>query len=303
MSCCSLFAVLLRLGDLGMTRVGLVQAIRPLRRLRGGSQPLLVEASDGHLYVIKMLGNPQGPNILFNEALGTEIFRSAGLLVPEWRAVVLSDDFIDGHREIWFETENGPCRQSAGCCFGSRLLGSGVHSLLEILPRGSFARIRNRRDLWMAWVLDVLCEHTDNRQAIFIEDETRYLDAYFIDHGNLFGGAHGTMTPIIQGCRYLDPRVYDDVKRGCARQIFEAIRCIDTNTLLAVAADLPASWTTETAMGRLRRFCERIGHPALLRDTIRLILGAGKPVQSISGKDAETGWGVRPTLAVNARPR
>lgn len=171
-----------------MIQVKRVEALFHVRKLRGGSQPVLVQASDGFLYVVKFLNNPQGSNLLFNEALGTELFRGAGLPVPEWRLVHISEEFLDRNQACWMELEHGLLRPKAGWCFGSRFLNLRNTSVFEILSRTSFNRISNRRDFCTAWVLDALCGHADNRQAIFIERDTKSLEAFFIDHGHLFGG-------------------------------------------------------------------------------------------------------------------
>src|ERR1035437_4051960 len=136
-----------------------VEALLHIRKLRGGSQPILIRASDGFFYVVKFLNNPQGSNLLFNEALGTEIFRGAGLPVPEWRTIYLSEEFLDHNPECWIETEQGRRRPTAGLCFGSRFLSLRNTSSFEIIPGQSFSRIRNRMDFWTAWVLDAICGH------------------------------------------------------------------------------------------------------------------------------------------------
>ncbi len=54
-----------------------------VRNLRGGSQPILARASDGFLYVVKFANNLQGPNLLFNESAGSELYLACGLPIPE----------------------------------------------------------------------------------------------------------------------------------------------------------------------------------------------------------------------------
>ena len=179
----------------GMKQVECVEARGFVRKLRGGSQPVLLEASDGLLYVVKFQNNFQGSNLLFNEAIGTELFRLAGLPCPEWRLVAVSPGFLAQNPECWLQSERGLVRPHAGLCFGSRFLEWGENRVFEILAGGYFSRVRERRNFWTAWVLDVLGEHTDNRQALFVEGASRWLDAYFIDHGHLLGGARGTGVP------------------------------------------------------------------------------------------------------------
>jgi len=45
-----------------------------IRKVRGGSQAILAKASDGRMYVVKFRNNHQGPNQLFNECMGTELY-------------------------------------------------------------------------------------------------------------------------------------------------------------------------------------------------------------------------------------
>ena len=114
-----------------------------IRNLRGGSQPVLAKASDGHTYVVKFANNLQGPNVLFNEGAGSELYRAFGLPVPEWRPVTASEDFLDKNPDCWMQTPEGRLRPASGLCFGSRFLAENGQRLLEILPRSSFERVRN----------------------------------------------------------------------------------------------------------------------------------------------------------------
>src|SRR5580700_5874154 len=97
-----------------------VKMVRYLRSLRGGSQPFLAQASDGLFYVVKFAHNLQGPNLLFNESAGTELFRCCGLAVPEWRPLLVTSDFLDQNPGCWMRTAEEVLRPNAGLCFGSR---------------------------------------------------------------------------------------------------------------------------------------------------------------------------------------
>lgn len=133
---------------------------RFIRNLRGGSQPILAEASDGLLYVVKFANNLQGPNLAFNEAMGAELYRQLGLPVPDWKPLILRDAFIDNNPDCWIQTPYGRLRPAAGLCFGSRFLGGGGERLFEILPGSAFARVRNLRDFWLAWLIDVCASYS-----------------------------------------------------------------------------------------------------------------------------------------------
>ncbi|MCU1248987.1 MAG: hypothetical protein JWQ49_2016, partial [Edaphobacter sp.] len=60
-----------------------LSANKYIRKMKGGSQSILVQCDDNRFYVVKMAGNPQGSNILANEFLGSVIARAVGLPVAE----------------------------------------------------------------------------------------------------------------------------------------------------------------------------------------------------------------------------
>jgi hypothetical protein len=256
-----------------MKQVEDVEAIRFVRKLRGGSQPVLIEASDGLLYVVKFSNNLQGPNLLFNEAIGTELFRAAGLPVPAWRPIMISESFLEAYPDCWLETAFDRCKPAAGLGFGSRYLDRGESRIFEILAGGYFSRVRERKNFWTAWVLDVLSEHTDNRQALFLESASRWLDAYFIDHGHLLGGAWGTKTPVFKASRYLDARIYAEVSEEVGAAVMQAILGIDVEVLAAAGERVPAEWRTPSAWARFSELLERISNRSQMESTTNFVLG------------------------------
>jgi hypothetical protein len=222
-----------------------------IRKLRGGSQPILAQASDGFTYVIKFAGNPQGTNTLFNESMGTEFYRAAGLPVPKCRPLILTDEFLDQNPQCWLEMPEGLRRPSPGLCFGSRYLGIGEMTLWEILPRSKFSRVMNLADFRVAWFLDICAAHTDNRQAVF-ETHEDGIHAVFVDHGHMFSGPDG-VSPRQDYCAsaYLDARIY-----GGNSKIANTVLNLDIDTLWRKTKQLPIEWLTDTA---LRSFSECLG--------------------------------------------
>ena len=269
-----------------------VEALLHIRKLRGGSQPILARADDGYFYVVKFLDNPQGASLLYNEAVGSEIYRSVGLPTPAWCPVYVSEEFLDQNPACWMETETGFHKPKAGLAFGSRFVSLRNSSLFEIIPAHSFSRIRNRRDFWTAWVLDVFCGHADNRQVVFLERESKWLDAYFIDHGHLFGGAHGTGLPSFIASRYLDPRIYSATSAQDVEEIVQAIQKLDLAAISHVAKCLPDEWITERALWNFAQFKRRISDAVLLQSVVHFIVGmveeswgsdGRRPVRSTTG--------------------
>jgi hypothetical protein len=59
-----------------------ISALQHLRKLRGGSQPHLIQASDGASYVTKFQNNPQHIRVLANEMFATRLGLALGLPMP-----------------------------------------------------------------------------------------------------------------------------------------------------------------------------------------------------------------------------
>jgi len=247
-------------------------ATRFIRKLRGGSQPILVEASDGFKYVLKFGNNLQGSNVLFNDAMGTELYRAAGLPVPFWKPLNVTEAFLHRTPGCWLETSKGPLKPTSGLCFGSRYLGRAGVTLWEILPRLSFSRVVNTGDFHLAWLLDICAAHTDNRQAVF-EDRVDGIHAVFVDHGHMFSGPDGiSVRPNFRASAYLDTRIYERNSK-----IAETVLNLDVDTLWKRAKQLPIEWLTDMA---LRSFSECLGVLAdakKLQSIVELI--AGFPVK------------------------
>ena len=244
-----------------------------LCRLRGGSQPILVRASDDNLYVVKFFANPQGQNLLFNEAAGSELFKAMRLPVPEWKPLRLGAEFLEAHPLIAkMGTKSAGMQCHSSICFGSRYMGGDDQSLLEILPSSSFKRVRNLEAFLMAWVLDVAAGHTDNRQALFLREETGRLKAVFVDHGNMFGGAAGTVNPHAQASAYLDKRIYPQISSATKEKMIQHLNKIDPDRLWKRVLVLPEEWTTQLALANFSRCLEQLANACAMESIVEQLL-------------------------------
>lgn len=231
-----------------------VAAAAVLRKMRGGSQSVLLRASDGALYVVKMMGNPQGPNVLANEALGNELASYLGLPVPLWRPICLSDNFLDRNKLCWFESATGPIRPPAGLHFASLALGQDSSPMTdEVVPGQWFSRVGNRADFVAMLVVDLWANHTDNRQAIFLQStDTGSTTAVFIDNGHLFGGPYGQEQQRRGAALSLDRRVYGDPSlKKTLRRWLRRVRSIDDGVLLGLTRCIPREWMSEVYLSQV----------------------------------------------------
>jgi hypothetical protein len=168
----------------------ILSANKYIRKMKGGSQSILVRANDGRHYVVKLMDNPGGPNVLANEYMGSLLAKALGLPVAEGKGICLSDSFIDGHPDLWLELPSGVRRPNQGMHFGSLFVGqtSGADRPTEYISPSRVNMITNREAFLGMYLLDVWANHQDNRQAIFRRNSTNELEVCFIDHGHMFGG-------------------------------------------------------------------------------------------------------------------
>jgi len=231
-----------------------LKAATVIRRLHGGSQSVMLRASDGSLHVVKMMGGPSGPNVLANEVLGNELARHIGLTVPEWNRIELSDEFLDRNPECWFESAIGLVRPQSGLHFASRMVGQEEeNALFEILPSAWLSRICNRNEFIGMLALDLWGNHNDNRQAVFVKgSECGVLTAAFIDNGHMFGGPMGCEEYRPGRAPYLDVRVYAALgSNQTLGRFLKKILSIDASTLRDLARAIPCEWRTKGYVERV----------------------------------------------------
>jgi hypothetical protein len=214
--------------------------------MRGGSQSCLLQASDGNFYIAKLLGNPQGSKVLFNEALGTELMRNLGFSVPSWKPIEISAEFINSNPEIWFETAfSGHQQPPTGIHFASEFLAANhTETIYEILPRNWFARVKNREAFVGALLFDLWVGQIDNRQAIFTRNlESASLQAVFIDQGGLFGDATDSQLHKLVRAMYIDSTVYAGLDIDSVVSIWESrIRNLDLLKICSSIFSMAVNW-------------------------------------------------------------
>lgn len=235
-----------------------------VRSLRGCSKPILARASDGELYVVKFANASLGGNLLFNESMGTEIYKACKLPVPEWTPLRLTESFLEDTPELSHLRNEPAFRSASGLCFGSKFCAEEGAEFLEVLPGSSFTRVNNLGDFWLAWLVDICAGHTDNRQVIFRQDESGRLKAIFLDHGHMFGGPKGERSPSLQAPRYLDGRVYPPVPSGLKRKLMKTVASSDLSRLWLRVHELPEEWKTDSALSNFAGFIEKFSDKRFL---------------------------------------
>lgn len=245
-----------------------LSANKYIRKMKGGSQAILVKCDDNRYYVVKMAGNPQGPNILANEFLGSVFASAVGLPVAECMVVRLSDHFIDSAPEMWFEHRSGRKRPDAGLHFASLLVGqpSGPERPLEYISRSRINTITNRDAFLGMYLLDVWANHQDNRQAVLRKrplDDTQ--EVFFIDHGHMFGGSEWNFQERPGVALHLESSVYTGLwDDEIVFSWISHIRTVLPDVLSWVTSVVPLEWYNGNLRSLLDRLLDRLSDLAEL---------------------------------------
>jgi HipA-like protein len=204
-------------------------ARRLIRKMRGGAQAHLLEAADGHAYVVKFINNPQHRRILVNEWIASVFLNYLGISTPEAAMVRVSEDFLAANPEVHLQMGTRTQVPHAGWHFGSRYPGDPERTVVyDFLPDTILDTIENLSDFLGALAFDKWMGNADSRQAVFFRarlkewipgSEAHGLKmgfvAQMIDNGFVFNGPNwGFTESAIQGL-YFRPSVYRSV-RGLA---------------------------------------------------------------------------------------
>jgi hypothetical protein len=157
-----------------------------IRNMWGGSQSSLVSCNDGKLYILKMVRNPQGENVLANELLGAHMLRGFGIASPNVNLITITAEQC---YSFPFELQSEKRRPLAGVHFGSEFLADSEHRIFESLPETSERMVVNQFDYWGIYIFDIWANHRDQRQCIYRQNRRDgRSEVVFVDNGHLFGG-------------------------------------------------------------------------------------------------------------------
>lgn len=245
-----------------------LQARRLVRKMRGGAQAHLIEASDGAFYVVKFLNNPQHRRILVNEWLATAFLRHLQIHVPDCAVIELTESFIAESPDLYLSVGSRREPVLPGLHFGSKL---SVHpdrvAIFDFLPDKLLGKVENSADFLGTLVFDKWIGNADSRQAVFFRARAKTWTplkgqataktgfyVQMIDHGFSFNGPNWTFQDSpIQGL-YFRTSVYDSVQ---SMQSFEPwlsmVENFPPEVIDSAWRQIPSTWLTsdEDALERL----------------------------------------------------
>src|SRR5215469_15225486 len=130
-------------------------AIRAVRKMRGGAQSWLLEADDGHWYVVKFRNNPQHRRILVNELLASSLLAYLRISAPEIALVQVTPAFLAANPQVHFTLGARQIPVEPGWHFGSRYPGDPARTAVyDFLPDALLPKVANLYDFRAILVFD-----------------------------------------------------------------------------------------------------------------------------------------------------
>ncbi len=181
-----------------------VDARRLIRKMRGGAQAHLLEAEDGHFYVVKFSNNPQHRRVLVNEWIASVFLKYLGLPGADAAMVRVAPEFLEAHPDVHLQLGSSRRPVEPGWHFGSRFPGDPTRIVVyDFLPDALLTKVENLMDFRGMLAFDQWMGNADSRQAVFFRALLKeWLPAHaahprqvgfvaqMIDHGFVFGGDH-----------------------------------------------------------------------------------------------------------------
>ena len=174
-------------------------AIRHVRKMRGGAQAHLLEADDGHWYVVKFRNNPQHPRVLVNEMISATLLEYLQISAPPIALIQVTPEFLAANPEIHLTLGARRIPVEPGWHFGSRFPGDpALMAVYDFVPDKTLKELANLPEFRAILVFDKWAGNADGRQCIFHRAHMKTDDgagrsafvARMIDHGFTFNGPH-----------------------------------------------------------------------------------------------------------------
>jgi hypothetical protein len=283
-----------------------MHATRMIRKMRGGSQPHLLECDNGNFYVVKFRNNPQHRRILINEWVASVFLKYLQISGPPAEIVDLSVEFLASNPDVYIQL--GSQRRLAvepGCHFGSRYPGDPCKVMVyDFLPDHLLDKVVNANEFAGAVAFDKWMGNADARQSIFFRARPgqgrspsgRYAPrpgfvAYMMDHGFVFNGPHWTFPDSpLQGL-YFRPQVYRNIRSLDDFQPWlDRVVHFPEDVVNEAQKQIPPEWilgdkgALDALLEKLMSRCRRV--PDLIADCLR---GRVNPFPQWRDMDAASG--------------
>lgn len=241
--------------------------------MRGGAQAQLMEAGDGHYYVVKFANNPQSRRILANEWIASAVLGHLEIARPETRMIEVNAEFLAANPDVFLSAGSSRREVEPGWHFGSRFPGNPMHqAVYDMLPDALLGKILNHRDFLGVLAFDKWAGNSDARQSVFFRGrigdwlqgrEENPLQVGFIaqmiDHGYIFDGPNWGLRDAPGMGLFFRPQVYRHVRGiGDFSPWLERIETMPAWVLDNALREIPQQWLSDGDQGALEDLCEKL---------------------------------------------
>ncbi len=264
-------------------------ARRHIRKMRGGAQAQLLEASDGRFYIVKFQNNPQHRRVLVNELVASVFLKYLQISSAEFAVIEVTEEFVRESPGACIELGASKIPVATGWQFGSLYPGDPARvAVYDFVPDSLLHKVRNLADFLGALVFDKWVSNADGRQAVFFRARVREwvplaaevhplsmgFVALMIDQGFAFNGPEWNfMDSPLQGL-YTRKLVYEDVTSlDPFEPWLERVTHFPEEVVDQAAKQVPLEWLAgeqdafEGMLEKLMRRRKRV--PDLIRDARR----------------------------------
>jgi hypothetical protein len=203
-----------------------VNAVRFIRKMRGGAQAHLLEADDGNFYIVKFQNNPQHRRILVNEMLASGILAHLQISAPPHQIVNLTPEFLEANPEVHLQTGTRHTPVQAGWHFGSKHPGDpNTLAIYCFIPETLLHQVANAEQFLAVLAFDLWVSNADGRQCVFfrallndwlarpgVPPRKLGFVTLMIDHGFAFNGPNWNLPDSSVSGLYARRLVYRNVR-------------------------------------------------------------------------------------------
>jgi len=236
--------------------------------MRGGAQSHLIQASDGHYYIVKFRNNPQHRRILVNELIAAEILTYLQVSAPASELIQVPAEFLRENPDASIQLGSQIITPESGWAFGSRHPGEpDTTAIYDFVPDSLLAQVQNLSDFLAVLAFDKWTGNSDGRQSIFFRAQLKEwiphikagprktgFIALMIDHGFIFNGPYWNFTESALQGLYSRRMVYEPVTSADSFQpCLDRIEHFPDEVLDRALRRIPPDWieNEEEALERL----------------------------------------------------
>ncbi|MCU0228105.1 MAG: hypothetical protein MUF01_10740 [Bryobacterales bacterium] len=253
----------------------IVDAVEPIRKMRGGAQAWLVRAGDGCYYVLKLLQNAQHSRILINEWLCSHFLLHLQLCAAQPVLLNCTREWMESAADLGLHVQRGTEQVplQPGLHFGSRVpVDPNRESIYDFLPDAAMDGLENRSHYHGMLAFDQWVSNADTRQSVYFRGRPREFlrDAVYaptavsflammIDHGYAFQGPDWRLDDLPRQGLYPRPSAYvairswDDLEPWLSR-----IQGFSESAIDEALKQIPSTWYAAGEERELERLLEQL---------------------------------------------